>query len=288
MLRKKALYYFKNIDNSVTCMLCPNKCNLEIGENGKCNVRTNLNGDLYTSNYCKISSISLEQISKQPIKKFMEYSVVLAVGSKGCNFSCKYCNNWVISQDDPILMSITPGELVQKAYNMKKNGNVGISYTYNEPTIWYEFVFESCILAKENGLKNILVTNGYINQEPLKNLLPFIDAINIDLKAFNNSFYKEICNGDLEPVKKTIITALKHCHVELTFLVIPGINDSHEDFHKMCQWIGNVSKDIPIHIIRFFPYHKLKDISSTSLESLQQLEKIALIYLKNVFISNVW
>jgi pyruvate formate lyase activating enzyme len=178
-------------------------------------------------------------------------------------------------------------EIVEKAVSLREQGNIGIAYTYNEPTIWYEFVYETAKLAKSENLENVLVTNGYISKEPLKKLLPYIDAMNIDLKAYNNKFYKEIVKGGLEEVKAAISESVKHCHVEITTLIIPGCNDSIEEMEDMAKWISSMSRDIPLHLSRFFSNYEMQDRPPTPRKTLDDLKKIAGRHLKYVYLGNV-
>lgn len=279
---KEALFYERIENKTVKCLLCPNNCVIKEGGTGFCNVRKNSGGKLIAQTYSLVSSIALDPIEKKPLDYFMPGTRILSVGTFGCNFKCGFCQNWTISQQRPELEYITPGDLVETAGNVK--GNIGIAYTYNEPSIWYEYVLETCRLAKEQGLVNVLVTNGYINPEPLKKLLPYVDAMNIDIKSFSDDYYKDICKGRLEPVKRTIAEAAKHCHIELTNLSVPGLNDSAGEMDDMCSWIASVDKDIPLHIIPFRPLYKMKDLSPQTFKQLILLRQTAQKYLKNVVI----
>lgn len=287
---KEAMYYENLENNNVRCVLCPHYCIIHPSASGMCGVRVNKEGKLYSRVYQKVSSMAFDPIEKKPLYKFHPGSFILSVGTAGCNFKCPFCQNYSIARADPDKIDttiVTSEELVERALQLKSRGNIGIAFTYNEPTIWYEYVFETAKLAKARGLANVLVTNGYINHEPLTNLLPYVDAMNIDLKGYSEEFYKDICGGKLESVKETIETAAKMCHVELTTLVIPGLNDSKDEMEEMCRWIASVSKDMPLHLSRFFPRYMMKDRASTPVIDLFELRNIAAKHLNNVYIGNV-
>jgi len=287
---KEAMYYEKLQDSSVRCVLCPHNCVIKPGAAGICGVRKNTEGVLYSLIYGKVSSIAFDPIEKKPLYKFHPGTYILSTGTAGCNFRCPFCQNYSIARTAPEkveLVDITSEQLVNKALSMVPQGNIGIAYTYNEPTIWYEYVYETAKLAKEKGLLNVLVTNGFINPGPLENILPFIDAMNIDLKGYNEGFYKDIVKGKLQSVKATIAAASKKCHVEVTTLVIPGLNDSAEEMREMCKWLAGLSPDIPLHLSRFFPRYELQDRPATPINTLTELQNIASEYLRNVYIGNV-
>jgi pyruvate formate lyase activating enzyme len=183
---------------------------------------------------------------------------------------------------------LVPGsQLVEKAIGLKPKGNIGIAYTYNEPTIWFEYVYETAKIAKEQNLMNVLVTNGYISPEPLDMILPYIDAMNIDLKAFNEEFYRKYLNGGLEEVKAAIIASSKKCHVEITTLVIPDYNDTKEEIEQIADFLSGISPEIPLHLTRFFPRYQWSDLKPTYIETLYELADAARKYLKNVYVGNV-
>ena len=284
----QAMYYEKAEDSKVHCYLCPRNCLISPGKVGVCRVRKNIDGELYSLNYGKITSIALDPIEKKPLYHFHPGSIILSVGTFGCNLKCSFCQNWQIAHETPDTYDITPARLVEEAQKYVSRGNVGIAYTYNEPTIWYEFVYETSKLAKEKGLANVLVTNGYISQEPLADTLPFIDAMNIDLKAFKASFYKDICKSEnaLEHVKNTIAYAVKKCHVEVTTLVIPELNDSIEEIEELAKWLASISPEIVLHLSRYFPRYKM-DKPATPLKTLSTAGENASKYLKHVYLGNV-
>lgn len=287
MTRIKAQYYTKESNKNVNCHLCPHNCHIKTDKKGICGVRTNLDGDLYADSYGQISSLALDPIEKKPLYRFYPGAQILSVGSFGCNFSCSFCQNHNISMKIPDTVYISPESLVYKAFSMKSMGNIGIAYTYNEPFMSFEYVLDCCKLNRDKGLKNVLVTNGYVQETPLLDILPYIDAMNIDLKSFYPEFYQKICGGKVEFVKNTIERAFRECHVEITCLVIPGLNDSQEEIEAMAVWISNLSPEIPLHLTRFFPRHKLLDKETTPRPTLETLAQIASKHLKYVFLGNI-
>lgn len=285
MHMKEAMYYKRNDDGSVECILCPHHCRIAHGHTGICRVRKNINGTLYSMNYAQVSSYGMDPVEKKPLYHFYPGSEIFSAGSIGCNFRCKFCQNWQIAQSTDIpTQEISPEYLVAIAKGQR--GNIGIAYTYNEPTVWYEYVLECSKLAHKEGLKNVLVTNGFIEKEPLNQILPFVDAMNIDLKAFHEDFYKKLSSGRLAPVMETIEISQKKCHVELTTLIIPGMNDSAEEIEALAKWVSSLRKDIPIHFTRYFPCYKL-DIPATPFETIKKAREIALKYLDYVYTGNM-
>jgi len=288
---KLALYY-KTIENSkVQCHLCPHNCIIKPDGVGVCRARRNINGELYSLNYGKVTSIALDPIEKKPLYRFHPGSMILSAGTFGCNLKCFFCQNWSIAHDNKAgsyAIDVKPGELVNKAMETRNRGNIGIAYTYNEPSIWFEYVYDTARLAKKEGLVNVLVTNGYISIEPLMDLLPFIDAVNIDVKAFTASFYSKICGAVIENVKETVEICSKNCHVEITTLVIPGLNDSLEEIEELSKWLSSISPEIPLHLSRFFPNYRMTDKPPTPVETLKKARDKALKWLKFVYLGNVW
>lgn len=282
---KEALYYEKLEGEMVHCHLCPVECVIAPGRHGACGVRLNKDGILVSEIYGKVTSIALDPIEKKPLYHYHPGEFILSLGTKGCNFHCDFCQNWQISQDmGTPTEDITSEEVIAKA---KECGSFGIAYTYNEPFIWYEFVLETAKLAKKSGLENVLVTNGYVNMKPLEEMLPYIDAMNIDLKAFNDDFYRKTCKGSLAPVLETIKRASRDCHVELTTLVIPTLNDSEEEMKKEVEWIcENVGPKTPLHLSRYFPCYRMK-IPPTPEETMKRLERIARQSLEYVYLGNI-
>ena len=282
---KEAMYYQKLDKEKVRCELCPKRCVIAPDGYGFCQARKNIEGKLFSEIYARITSIALDPIEKKPLYHFHPGEYILSLGTRGCNFACLFCQNWQISQSrDASLKAISPEDATRQA---KKVHSFGIAYTYNEPMIWYEFVLQTAKLAHKQGLKNVLVTNGFINQEPLNELIPFIDALNIDLKSIDNDFYVKYCKGELKPVLETIKTVSKSAHLELTNLIIPGLNDSEENFIRLRDWIfDNLGPETPLHFSRYFPCHKM-DIPPTPLETLNRAKAIASEKLKNIYLGNV-
>ena len=287
---KEAMFYEKKDNNCVLCQLCPHNCLIPPDRSGICGAKKNDNGVLYSIIYEQVSSLSLDPIEKKPLYEFYPGSNILSVGTVGCNFKCPFCQNHNISMaytDKADTVTITSEDLVRKAIELIPQGNIGIAYTYNEPTIWYEYIYETAKLAKSKDLVNVLVTNGYINRDPLEHILPFIDAMNIDLKAFNEDFYRKIVKGNLEDVKSTIKISVEKCHVEITTLIIPDLNDSINEMEEMTKWLSSISPDIPLHLSRFFPGYKMTNKPATPIKTLTDLELIARKHLKNVYLGNV-
>lgn len=271
------------------CNICPHHCAIEEGKTGFCRARANINGKIVCENYGKITSIALDPVEKKPFMHFYKGRNILSVGSYGCNFKCAFCQNSDISMADKntqTTKNVSPHELIHYAIESKSDGNIGIAYTYNEPLVGYEFVLDCSKLVKQQGLKNVVVTNGYICKEPLAELLYYIDAMNIDLKAFSESFYKKV-GGDLETVKATIHHAAKRCHVEVTTLIIPGENDSEEEMKSLSSWLASVNPEIPLHITRFFPRWNMRDREATPLETIYSLSVIASKNLRYVYEGNI-
>lgn len=279
------MFYERLASKKVYCYLCPHNCCIDPGNLGVCKTRKNIDGKLYSINYGKLSSIAMDPVEKKPLYHFYPGSMVLSVGSFGCNFQCKFCQNWQIAQrTDVYTRSLTPSDLIYIA--LKQKDNIGIAYTYNEPTIWYEYIYECARLAKDKGLKNILITNGYIQEEPLDKLLPYIDAMNIDLKAFDMDFYKNLTTGSLLPVKRTIKKASAYCHIEVTTLLIPSLNDDERKIASLSKWLSSIKRDIPLHLTRYYPNYKL-NISPTPISAVKKARKISMKYLDYVFTGNI-
>jgi pyruvate formate lyase activating enzyme len=287
----EALFYKPLKNNFVQCRLCPNFCVLKNQEIGKCRVRQNIEGKLFSLSYGKPVSINIDPIAKKPLYHFLPNTFTFSVGMPGCNLSCAWCQNWDLTQRDISefeIKEVLPEKIIEEALN---SGCPSISYTYSEPFISYEYVLEIAKLAKKVGLKNILVTNGYVNLEPFKKISGFIDAMNIDLKTFDEKTYKRFCGGKLKPILDTIKLAYKKkIHLELTTLIIPGVNDSEKELKKIAEFIFNVDKkgEIPWHISRFFPMHKMRDREITPISILEKAEKIGLeVGLKYVYRGNI-
>lgn len=272
----------------IVCNVCPHKCKLDEGQLGFCQGRVCRDGKVVSENYGRITSMALDPIEKKPLYHFHPASKILSVGSYGCNLRCPFCQNCDISMvkgHEIDYGNISSQGLVKKADQLKDRGNIGIAYTYNEPLIGYEFVKDCSHLAAKKGLKNVIITNGFICEEPLYELLPFINAFNIDLKGFSKEFYRKI-KGDLDVVKNTIKIAAQHCHVEVTTLIIPGENDCEDEMDALSSWLSEIRPDIPLHISRFFPSWKMQDREATPIETVYRMADIARKNLKHVYEGN--
>lgn len=287
---QEALFYTKLENETIRCDLCPWNCILKSGQTGVCKVRSNENGKLFTHVYNKVAALGIDPIEKKPLYHFHPGKNILSIGEVGCNLHCTFCQNHRISQcfasEFTGFNEISPEEIVNEA--IKTYHNIGIAYTYNEPFTFYEFLLDTARLAHKNGLMNVVVSNGYINPEPMQKLLPFIDAFNIDLKAFSEEFYKKQTKGKLEPVLETLkIIAKSKTHLEITNLVIPGLNDDVDEFKMMVRWISTeLGREIPLHLSRYFPQYEMK-LAPTSVETLEQLYAIAKSHLSHVYTGNV-
>lgn len=270
-----------------TCELCFHKCVLAPDQLGFCGARRNADGKIICDNYGKITAAAIDPIEKKPFYHFFPGSVIFSVGSYGCNLHCPFCQNSDISAMREFRHGriISPEELSELALSCKSRGNIGVAYTYNEPLISYEYVMDSAKLVRSLGMKNVLVTNGTIEENPLRDLLPWIDAMNIDLKGFTPEFYRKLA-GDLESVKRTIRIASESCHVEVTTLIIPGENDSDEEMNAMTEWLSEINPEIPYHISRFFPHHKMSNTPATPVSTIQRMVEIAQKRLKHVYRGN--
>lgn len=288
---KKALFYNSEGEN-IRCFLCPHNCLIGEGNYGICNMRKNIEGELYTMNYGISSAVSLDPVEKKPMYHFYPGSKVLSVGSIGCNLKCKYCQNYTIAQGkfeefEGYTEGLSPEGIAGEAVRLKENGNIGVAYTYNEPIIWYEFMYDISKVIKSRGMKNIMVSNGFINPEPLEKLLETIDAFSIDLKGFTNEFYKKITGSRLEPVKRTLeAIAASDRHLEVEYLVIPGHNDDKKKFSEMLDWYEkSLGKDVPLHINRYFPMYKMTE-PATPMKTLKELYEMAKNKLDYVYLGN--
>ncbi len=279
------------------CDVCFRHCKIEEGATGFCGARTCRNGQVVAANYGKLTSAALDPIEKKPLKMFRHGKMILSVGSYGCNLRCPFCQNSEISWSPKAFgyqnttEIYTPKEIVKSALELRDRGNIGVAFTYNEPLIGYEFVRDTAKLSKEAGMENVLVTNGTATQKVLDEILPYIDAMNIDLKAFTDRFYKDFIDGDFQMVKDFITSAVQSCHVELTTLIIPGENDSKQEMRKLSGWVATLekahNKKIPLHITRFFPRFKLTDKEPTPVSTIFQLVEVAKEKLEFVFPGNI-
>lgn len=271
----------------ITCPVCPHHCKLTETSFGHCGARTEREGRSFPLNYGLATALHLDPIEKKPLLHFHPGKTILSYGSYGCNMRCTFCQNYTISTlRQPEGTPITPRELADEAIRLIPSGNLGVAFTYNEPTICPEFIIDTGRLVHEAGLLNVVVTNGFTSPETMEALLEVVDAFNIDLKAFREDFYHRM-GGGLEPVKQSIAAAFKRSHVEVTTLVIPGENDSPEEMEEECQWLASLSKEIPLYLSRFFPAYLMMDKPPTPIATLKTLEAIACKYLTHVHLGNV-
>jgi pyruvate formate lyase activating enzyme len=275
-------------DGRLRCLLCPHMCVINEGKTGICGVRENDGNTINLVTYGLISGLGIDPVEKKPLYHFYPGRMILSVGSYGCNLKCDFCQNYHISQnvDKEGSYRLSPEELVSKA--KMAHGNIGIAYTYNEPVIWFEYVVECAKLAASSGLKNVMVTNGYINREPLADLIEVTDAFNIDLKAFDNGFYRRLTGATLSPVLDAIRdVAASGRHLELTTLILPGLNDSDDSMRHEAEWIAtNAGRKVPLHLSRYFPMYR-RNTPSTPSETILRLKEVASEFLDFVYTGNL-
>jgi pyruvate formate lyase activating enzyme len=277
-------------DGKVECSLCARHCVVAQNHAGVCGVRKNEDNKLITLNYGLAAPINVDPIGKKPLFHFYPGSLVLSLGTAGCNFRCDYCQNYELSQshmDRVQTRKVTP----KKIHNMARRNNCdGVAWTYNEPTIWYEFVYDAARFLRRKGLFNVFITNGYIEKEPFTELSSVIDAVNVDIKAFSDEFYKKISRAHLTPVLSTCALAKElGLHIEISYLLVPPLNSSPQEIQKLSKWIFNkLGKETPLHFLRFFPMHRLTDVPTTPSEALVNAQRIAKMEgLANVYINNL-
>ena len=270
------------------CKVCWRRCAPSEGNRGVCLGRKTVNDEVVADNYGKLTSIALDPIEKKPLNRFHPGSMILSIGSYGCSLHCPFCQNHEISMPsgDIPYRAVSPEEIAALAYDLKDRGNIGLAYTYNEPLISYEYVRDCGKLIHEQGMVNVLVSNGMASLEVLEEIRPYIDAMNIDLKSFKEDYYRDVLGGDLNMVKAFISEAVKTAHVEITTLVIPGVNDSDEEIIEMAKWIASLDKDIPYHLSRFFPAYKMSDSRPTPVKTVYHLASVASEYLTYVYTGN--
>jgi pyruvate formate lyase activating enzyme len=282
---KEAAYYDALDDGKVLCRLCPHGCTIAEGRTGRCGVRENRAGMLVAATYAEVTSVAMDPIEKKPLYHFRPGESILSLGGRGCNFACSFCQNWGISQSKDVrTRHLESDEAVQLAVTERSSG---IAYTYNEPLIWFEYVLETARAARAKGLANVLVTNGYISPEPLAELLPFIDALNMDIKSIRPHFYEELCGGTLEPVLASARAAARAAHLEVTNLIIPGCNDSDADLTDLARWIADeLGPDTPTHLSAYFPRYRLQ-APPTPVATLERAYGIFHQRLQHVYLGNV-
>lgn len=291
MTTKVAEYYQKRDNKDVRCTLCPHYCYLKEGQYGKCKVRVNIDGELVSMVYGRVEAINFDPIEKKPLYHFYPGSEILSIGTAGCNFNCFFCQNHQLSQRGISLFAKDSGFDKKHLFKMasEREGNIGIAFTYNEPIVFFEYMKSVAKVFKSFDYVTCMISNGYINSPALNELLELIDAFNIDLKAFTKSFYKKYTGGEISPVLKSIESiAQRGNHLELTYLLIPGLNDNIDDFRSMIKWISDhTSVDTPLHISRYFPGYK-SNIPPTNPETLEEFYSLAKAKLNYVYIGNYY
>ncbi len=280
--------YYEPAEEYLQCQLCPWHCQIRLGKTGRCGVRQNVDGVLRSLNYGEATSVAMDPIEKKPLYHFYPGSDILSLGTFGCNLSCIFCQNWSISHGRPSTQHLAPQQALELAEEWRtKADNIGIAYTYNEPIIWFEYVYDTARLVHEAGMHNVLVTNGIIEEEPLHELLPYIGAMNVDIKAWSDDFYRKLCGGEAWPARRTVEIAAEQCHVEITILIIPGHNDSDEELGAIFEWAASVREDMPVHLSRYHPALKL-DAPPTPAETLQRAYDLAQQRLDHVYVGNIF
>ena len=278
------------LELKVQCELCPKMCLIEPGQSGECRVRINIDGVLRTVVYGFPCSINIDPIEKKPLFHFLPATGILSIATVGCNLHCRNCQNWEISQANPEDSQAAfwpPEKLVELT---RKSRCPSLAYTYTDPIIYYEYTYDTAKLAKDKGIRNVLVTAGYINAEPWKRLLKYVDAVNIDLKGMSDDFYRRVCSGTLKPVQTALVLAkASGVLVEVTNLIIPTLNDKPEQIRKLVRWVrANLGGDTPMHFSRFFPRYKMRHLPPTSAETLDMAREIAISEgLNYVYIGNI-
>lgn len=267
------------------CRLCPRQCALAPGATGACRARVNRGGVLESVNFGAVTSLALDPIEKKPLYHFHPGRTVLSLGTYGCNLACRFCQNYEISQMQSEAGSIEPEEIVRAALERGEDC-IGLAYTYSEPAVWYEFVLETARQAHAAGLANVLVSNGYIMPEPLAGLLPYLDAANIDVKAFTEEFYRNMCGGSLEPVLKTVEALAGRIHLELTTLLIPGLNDGEDEIGRLVDWVSGLPGEVPLHFTRYFPSYRMS-LPPTPVETMKTAYRLATAKLHYVYLGNI-
>ena len=274
------------------CRVCFRHCKLGEGQTGFCGARECVDGQVVTKNYGRLSAIALDPIEKKPLNRFYPGTMILSVGSCGCNLRCPFCQNSEISWSEQAmkmggqLSEVTPSELTALAKKYKSRGNIGVAFTYNEPLVSFEFVRDTAKLVHEAGMKNVLVTNGCAEAELLDELADCVDAMNVDLKCFDADRYSKVLGGDLETVKRFIVRAKEFCHVELTTLVVPGVSDDEGELRELVNWVAALDDEIPLHLTRFFPRFKMTDRGATDVALIRRFADIAREKLRYVYIGN--
>ena len=285
----KEARFYTLADEGVQCLLCPHHCRIKEGGRGLCRSRECRDGKLYALSYGIPCAIADDPVEKKPLNRFMPGTRCLSLSCTGCNLSCRWCQNSSISQvapEDADATLLSPAEIVDICL---KRGLPSIAYTYTEPFTWFEYMYDIAVLAHSKGLKNILVSAGYVEKEPLRELLPYIDAANIDIKAMDDAIYHRYCGATMAPVLENIL-AMKAAgvHVEITNLLVTGLNDSEEQVRNLCQWmIENGLQDVPLHLSRYFPRYRFKEVP-TPVSTMKKAREVALSAgIQTVYLGNI-
>lgn len=281
-MNKTALYFEKLPDQAVRCILCPNMCVLQNQQIGICMGRKNDGGELTAVNYAEAVALHLDPVEKKPLYHYYPGSYIVSLAANSCNLQCSFCQNYTISQQRAQTSHLTPENLLEYCLS---NSYKLVAFTYTEPFTWYEYIYDCVKLFVGNNIKTVLVTNGYVNPDPLAEIIPYIDAMNVDLKGIRSSFYKKICKGTSEPVLNTIRFAYRKCHLELTNLIIPGLNDGDKELSDLIDFVADVSPSIPVHFSRYFPMWK-SNYPVTPEETLEKACNLAEGKLKYVYTGN--
>lgn len=287
---KEALFYEKLRNKIVQCQLCPHFCTTKSNEVGKCKVRKNVDGTLYSLSYEHPVAINIDPIEKKPLYNFLPGTMAFSIGMAGCNLRCSHCQNWEMSQRGPEEIPVSKVSAKEAVKEALKSKCPIISYTYSEPLVSYEYMLDIAKLARKEGIKNMIVSNGFINPEPLKQLCEYIDGANIDLKSIDDSFYRDVCGARVKPVLESLkILREKGVWIEITNLLISGLNDKDEDIKKLVDWVKKeLGKEVPIHFTAFYPCYELSHLLPTPIETLKKARKIALdAKMKYVYTGNL-
>ncbi|MGI6452898.1 MAG: AmmeMemoRadiSam system radical SAM enzyme [Syntrophomonadaceae bacterium] len=278
--------YYEVMNHHIVCGLCPHHCRLKPGQAGICRVRVNHDNCLFTLNYGEITSLAIDPVEKKPLYHFFPGKKILSVGTFGCNLKCGFCQNYTLAHGNPPSQTVNPDLLAHIAEEAGKHGSIGVAFTYNEPSIWFEYVMDAAAPLRQNHQKIVLVTNGFIEKRPLQELLEVVDAFNIDIKANTPHFYKKYCQGQLAPVKKSVEIAAARAHVEVTNLIIPGQNDKMEEIGELAKWLASLNPNIPLHLSRYYPAYKYS-LESTPEDTMHNAFKTAREYLNCVYLGNM-
>ncbi|MCP4606611.1 MAG: AmmeMemoRadiSam system radical SAM enzyme [Proteobacteria bacterium] len=276
-IKHRALHWEDAKNKRIRCLLCPRECVVADRERGTCGVRENLDGVYYTLVHSNPCSLNNDPIEKKPLFHFRPGTKAFSIATAGCNIECRFCQNWQISQFRPEQVQSREASPEQVVYHARRLGSRSIAFTYSEPVIFYEYMRDICLAAEGTGIGRVMISNGYITEKPLKDLLPHMDAIKIDFKAFSESFYRDVCSAHLRPVLDTLVRIREAgVWLEMVMLVVPTLNDDVSELKAMCRWImQKLGPDVPIHFTRFHPMYKIKNLPPTPVRTLEKARKIA-------------